>query len=241
MLAPVRILCVYMFRRLTVRMNSPYFTDSTAVFDTSATERMGKSAINKGGIRRLRSRMAQGLKSEDDPPKVKAEVHEQSISLQTHAQPPTGQMNCTGRDKTILNNAILHILYRYSCIFYFFTETLSNCKKTTTKVKEETVDNQALLTSSRKTRRGRLKVEYEEEGAELKREPCDWRTQLSFIREMRSKRDAPVDQMGAEKCYDTEAPSEVSENQSQTTGGNRQPISFLSSFLRCVVTRCWSP
>ncbi|XP_077101892.1 endonuclease III-like protein 1 isoform X3 [Siphateles boraxobius] len=178
MLAPVWSLCVYMLhRRLTVRMNSPYFTDSTAGLDTSATDSMGKSAVNKGGIRRLRSRMAQGLKSEDDPPKVKAEVLEQSISLQAHAQPPT--------------------------------ETVSNCKKTTTKVKVEAVDNQALLTSSRKTRRGRLKVEYEGEGAELKWEPCDWRTQLSFIREMRSKRDAPVDQMGAEKCYDTEAPSEV--------------------------------
>lgn len=239
MLVPVRSLCVYKFRRLTVRMNSPYFTDSTAGLDTYATDSMGKSAENKGGIRRLRSRMAQGLKSEDDAPKVKSEVQEQSISLQTHAQPPTGQVNCTGRAKTILSNAILNILYRYPCIFFiFFTETVSNCKKTTTKVKEEAVDNQALLTSSRKTRRGRLKVEYEEEGAELKREPCDWRTQLSFIREMRSKRDAPVDRMGAEKCYDTEAPPEVSENQSLTTGGNRQPISFLSSFLRCVVTMC---
>ncbi|CAM4470455.1 unnamed protein product [Leuciscus chuanchicus] len=168
---------MFMFRRLTVRMNSPYFTDSTAGLDTYATDSMGKSAVNKGGIRRLRSRMAQGLKSEDDPPKVKSEVEEQSISLQTHAQPPT--------------------------------ETVSNCKKTTTNVKEEAVDNRALLTSSRKTRRGRLKVEYEKEGAELKSEPCDWRTQLSFIREMRSKRDAPVDQMGAEKCYDTEAPPEV--------------------------------
>ncbi|XP_048051962.1 endonuclease III-like protein 1 isoform X1 [Megalobrama amblycephala] len=178
MSAPMRSLCVYMFRRFTVRMNSPYFADSTAVLDTSASETMGKSAVNKGGIRRLRSRMTQGLKSEDDPPKVKAEVHEQSISdapLQTHAQTPA--------------------------------ETVSSCKDTA-KVKEEA----APLMSPRKSRRGRLKVEYEEEGVELKRErwePCDWRTQLSFIREMRSKRDAPVDQMGAEKCYDAEAPPEV--------------------------------
>lgn len=96
---------------------------------------------------------------------------------------------------------------------------MSSCKDTA-KVKEEAVDDKALLMSPRKSRRGRLKVEYEDEGVELKRErwePCDWRTQLSFIREMRSKRDAPVDQMGAEKCYDTEAPPEVSENQSQTT------------------------
>ncbi|XP_067296899.1 endonuclease III-like protein 1 isoform X2 [Pseudorasbora parva] len=151
-----------------------------SVLDASATESMGKSAVYKGGIRRLRSRMAQELKSEDDPPKVKAEVHEQSISLQTQAQTPA--------------------------------ETLSSCKNTTTKLKEETVDDKAPLTSSRTPRRGRLKVEYEEEGAEPKRErwePCDWRTQLSYIREMRSRRDAPVDQMGAEKCFDTEAPPEV--------------------------------
>jgi len=129
MLAPVRSLCVYMFRRLTVRMNSPYFTDSTSGLDTSSNDRMGESAVNKGGIRRLRSRMAQGLKSEDDPPKVKAEVLEQSISLQTHAQPPTGQMNCTGSAKTILNNAILNILYHYSCIFPFFAQKLCQIAK----------------------------------------------------------------------------------------------------------------
>lgn len=96
---------------------------------------------------------------------------------------------------------------------------MSSCKNTTTKGKKEAVDDQAPLTSPRKSRRGRLKVEYEDEGVELKRErwePCDWRTQLSFIREMRSKQDAPVDQMGAGKCYDAEAPPEVSENQSQT-------------------------
>lgn len=130
----------------------------------------------------MRSRIAQGLRSEDGPPEVKAEVQEQSISvaaLQTHAETPA--------------------------------ETLSSCNNTTTKVKEEA--DEAPLTSPRKSRRGRVKVEYEEEeGVKLKRErwePRDWRTQLSYIREMRSKRDAPVDQMGAEKCYDSEAPPEV--------------------------------
>ncbi|XP_059408921.1 endonuclease III-like protein 1 isoform X2 [Carassius carassius] len=184
MLAPVRNLRVYIFNRLSERMNSPYFTESVAVLSTCATETIGESAVNKGGIRRLRSRMAQGIKSEDDSPNVKAEDLEQSISdapLQTHAETPS--------------------------------ETLSSCKNTTTKVKGEAVDGQAVLTSPRNPRRGHVKVKYEEEeGAELKRERWeqhDWRTQLSFIREMRSKRDAPVDQMGAEKCYDTEAPPEV--------------------------------
>ncbi|XP_051982743.1 endonuclease III-like protein 1 isoform X2 [Xyrauchen texanus] len=79
-------------------------------------------------------------------------------------------------------------------------------------VKAEAMDDQAPLRSPQKPRRGRVKVEYEEEWVGLKRErwePCDWRTQLSFIREIRSKRDAPVDKMGAEKCYDTDAPPEV--------------------------------
>lgn len=159
---PVWKLYVYMFHRLAVRMNSPYFT--SAVLD--ATETMGKSAVNKEGIRRLRSRTAQGLRSEDDPPKVKAEDREKSIA---------------------------------DCV-------KSSSNNTNTKVKEE--PDQAFLLP-RKRGRGHLKVEYETEGVGLKREPCDWRTQLSFIREMRSKRDAPVDQMGAEKCYDTQALPEV--------------------------------
>lgn len=40
-------------------------------------------------------------------------------------------------------------------------------------------------------------------------EPLDWKKQLGYIQEMRSGRDAPVDNMGAEKCYDTEAPARV--------------------------------
>ncbi|KAA0721867.1 Endonuclease III-like protein 1 [Triplophysa tibetana] len=89
-------------------------------------------------------------------------------------------------------------------------EPLSNSINTTTSVKAN--DDEAPLRSPKKQRRAHVKVEYEEEGVELKRErwePCNWRTQLSFIREMRSKRDAPVDQMGAEKCFDVEAPPEV--------------------------------
>lgn len=62
-------------------------------------------------------------------------------------------------------------------------------------------------------RRGHVTVEYEDQaGACVKKErwePSDWRRQLSFIREMRRGRDAPVDRMGAEKCYDPHAPPEV--------------------------------
>ncbi|XP_031608881.1 endonuclease III-like protein 1 [Oreochromis aureus] len=63
-------------------------------------------------------------------------------------------------------------------------------------------------------RRRQLKVEYEKDEwfSPMKTEhwePADWRKQLGFIREMRSGRDAPVDNMGAEKCYDIEAPAHV--------------------------------
>ncbi|KAJ8363073.1 hypothetical protein SKAU_G00119040 [Synaphobranchus kaupii] len=59
-------------------------------------------------------------------------------------------------------------------------------------------------------RRVHLKAEYEE--AELKKErwePPDWRRQLEHIREMRKSRDAPVDYMGAAKCFDPQAPPAV--------------------------------
>lgn len=52
-------------------------------------------------------------------------------------------------------------------------------------------------------------MEYDtDEGAEHW-EPPGWRKQWGHIREMRSGRDAPVDQMGAEKCYDSQAPARV--------------------------------
>ncbi|TRY86115.1 hypothetical protein DNTS_030197 [Danionella cerebrum] len=149
------------------RMNSPYFTGL-------ACETMGEV-----GIRKLRSRMVQMHKSEDDSPQVKAEDHEQSITnALKNARPLT------------------------------LADTGSN-NNTTRKTKEGA---SVLKQTPRKSRRARLKVEYDEEGAGLKRErwePFDWRTQLSFIREMRQNRDAPVDQMGAEKCYDADARPEV--------------------------------
>lgn len=61
-------------------------------------------------------------------------------------------------------------------------------------------------------RRRQLKVEYEKDGSvpPLKHwEPPDWEKQLGYIRAMRSSRDAPVDNMGADKCYDADAPAHV--------------------------------
>uniref|UniRef100_A0A665STK9 Endonuclease III-like protein 1 n=1 Tax=Echeneis naucrates TaxID=173247 RepID=A0A665STK9_ECHNA len=66
----------------------------------------------------------------------------------------------------------------------------------------------------RSSRRRQMKVEYDKDEvvSPVKTEqwePLDWRKQLGLIHEMRSGRDAPVDNMGAEKCYDTEAPAHV--------------------------------
>ncbi|KAL9835348.1 endonuclease III-like protein 1 isoform 3-T3 [Geothlypis trichas] len=64
-------------------------------------------------------------------------------------------------------------------------------------------------------RRRSVAIAYEaeqEDGAEPRRarwEPPRWREQLQRIRQMRSSRDAPVDEMGVHRCYDTSAPPEV--------------------------------
>ncbi|NXF22566.1 NTH protein, partial [Rhodinocichla rosea] len=64
-------------------------------------------------------------------------------------------------------------------------------------------------------RRKSVAIAYEAgqgDGAEPRRarwEPPRWREQLQRIRQMRSGRDAPVDEMGVHRCYDTSAPPEV--------------------------------
>lgn len=40
-------------------------------------------------------------------------------------------------------------------------------------------------------------------------QPQDWRQQLDNIRTMRSGKDAPVDQLGAEHCFDPSASPKV--------------------------------
>lgn len=62
----------------------------------------------------------------------------------------------------------------------------------------------------KRSRRGKSSaIAYEPEPPEPKWEPENWRQQLERIREMRRARDAPVDEMGVEKCYDSSAPPQV--------------------------------
>lgn len=62
------------------------------------------------------------------------------------------------------------------------------------------------------------------EGTELVKvphwEPQEWQQQLANIRTMRSGKDAPVDQVGAEHCYDPSAPPKV----------GRGPICLVTPF-----------
>ncbi|XP_005391523.1 PREDICTED: endonuclease III-like protein 1 isoform X2 [Chinchilla lanigera] len=64
----------------------------------------------------------------------------------------------------------------------------------------------------------RLHVAYEDSDAEKSKgtdplvtawEPQDWKQQLANIRTMRSRKDAPVDQLGVEHCYDPSVPPKV--------------------------------
>ncbi|XP_066496990.1 endonuclease III-like protein 1 isoform X2 [Tiliqua scincoides] len=77
----------------------------------------------------------------------------------------------------------------------------------------------AVLSPKSPGRRRKVSLAYEseehhclrkaDETKKQKWEPPNWEQQLANIREMRAERDAPVDQMGAEKCFDSSAPPEV--------------------------------
>ncbi|XP_073414503.1 endonuclease III-like protein 1 isoform X2 [Dendrobates tinctorius] len=59
----------------------------------------------------------------------------------------------------------------------------------------------------------RIAVKYEAAAEDMDKklrwEPKSWREELENIRQMRRARDAPVDQMGAEKCFDQNAEPQV--------------------------------
>uniref|UniRef100_A0A8D0H7P8 Nth like DNA glycosylase 1 n=1 Tax=Sphenodon punctatus TaxID=8508 RepID=A0A8D0H7P8_SPHPU len=90
----------------------------------------------------------------------------------------------------------------------------------------------------------RVSIAYETSGKEAggeadakkpKWEPKNWPEQLANIREMRKGRDAPVDQMGAEKCFDSRAPPEV------TSGSVDTHVHRISNRLKWVRKETRSP
>ncbi|KAM4698314.1 endonuclease III-like protein 1 [Rhinophrynus dorsalis] len=94
----------------------------------------------------------------------------------------------------------------------------SRRKKTDATTGQQSVDNGKDKSTSGggAGRKKRIQVDYElpvaaSDTTEKKHkwEPKNWSQHLDNIREMRSGRDAPVDQMGAEKCFDQSATPEV--------------------------------
>ncbi|XP_062392496.1 endonuclease III-like protein 1 [Sardina pilchardus] len=167
--------------RCTLKMSSPYF----AVKDSSVLRTRG-GLVKPRSLSVLKSRMAWSVKTPDsDSVGIKEEKEEQSITshktLAAHGS----------RAEQVSN-------------------TSEVCKQNNKTVPE--IHN--VTASSSKPRRAQVKVEYElENGAAVKQEsnwePTNWTQQLANIREMRSVRDAPVDQMGAAKCFDTQVSAEV--------------------------------
>ncbi|XP_076151673.1 endonuclease III-like protein 1 [Alosa pseudoharengus] len=169
--------------RPTLKMSSPYF----AVKDSSSVVVRTKRGLeNPRSLSVLKSRMASSVKTPDsDSVGIKEEKEEHSI--------------------TSHKNIVAHGSRAEKV-----SKTSEVCKQNNKSVPEI----HTLPASSSKPRRAQVKVEYElENGAAVKQEniwePTNWTQQLSNIREMRSVRDAPVDQMGAAKCFDTQVSAEV--------------------------------
>lgn len=101
-------------------------------------------------------------------------------------------------------------IYIASWLFCFVSPLSVDCNK----LLQPKPELEASLQYPSRSRRRQVKLEYEKEdvASRIKGEewePLDWKKQLDFIRGMRSGRSAPVDNMGAEKCYDTDAPAHV--------------------------------
>ncbi|XP_070777235.1 endonuclease III-like protein 1 [Enoplosus armatus] len=160
-------------------MTSPYFMQSSSVVTRSGNQRAGCTHAASLG-----SKLTNRRRNADPVSSVAVKVEEEEARISEHRS--SSAPLSTGGCPELLPLGTVH-------------------------PKTET---DTLPLSSHSRRRRQLKVEYDkDEGvAPVKAEhwePPDWRKQLGFIREMRSGRDAPVDNMGAEKCYDTEAPAHV--------------------------------
>lgn len=83
-------------------------------------------------------------------------------------------------------------------------QTRSTAKSKALKIKVETDVSELLNVKAKKSRKNAVKKEENSEWV-----PEHWEAVLDNIRTMRAARDAPVDQMGAEKCTDTDISPEV--------------------------------
>ncbi|XP_044046253.1 endonuclease III-like protein 1 isoform X2 [Siniperca chuatsi] len=160
-------------------MTSAYFMQSRSVLTRSGNQNAGCTPAGSLG-----SKLTNRRRNVDPVSSVAVKVEEEEARISE--QIPSSAPLSTGGCPELLHHSTAH-------------------------PKSET---DTLPLSSHSRRRRQLKVEYDrDEGVTPVKtehwEPPDWKKQLGYIREMRSGRDAPVDNMGAEKCYDTEAPAHV--------------------------------
>ncbi|GLG94280.1 Endonuclease III homolog, partial [Gryllus bimaculatus] len=104
--------------------------------------------------------------------------------------------------------------------------TFSRRRGKTEEVSGKTEENEKVLKSASKSspqKRKHVVITYDSESEDpndaedakiAKWEPKHWREVVDNIREMRKKKDAPVDDMGCDQCHDKDAPPEVQRYQS---------------------------
>ncbi|KAK7868468.1 hypothetical protein R5R35_011214 [Gryllus longicercus] len=103
--------------------------------------------------------------------------------------------------------------------------TFSRRRGKTEEVSGKTEENEKVIKSASKSsqKRKHVVITYDSETEEpndaedakiAKWEPKHWREVVDNIREMRKKKDAPVDEMGCDQCHDKDAPPEVQRYQS---------------------------
>uniref|UniRef100_A0A4W5LF03 Uncharacterized protein n=1 Tax=Hucho hucho TaxID=62062 RepID=A0A4W5LF03_9TELE len=168
------------------KMTSPYFVESTAVIT-----RAGNKTVPGAGLSTtLKTRMERRVLSAAAPrARVKQEEEDSSESNQS-----------LGRDASDIGSSRSH------------SSSIGQSKAEPGKAEPGKAEPLLPLAPIlHRRRRGQVKVEYDGKVEPKHWEPPDWSKQLGHVRQMRSARDAPVDLMGAEKCYDTHAPDEVGE------------------------------
>ncbi|XP_037546435.1 endonuclease III-like protein 1 [Nematolebias whitei] len=162
-------------------MSSPYFTQSRSVTTRSGSgQRSGSTPAAS-----LRSKLTGRQMDVNAAPSVAVKVEVEEVKVSEQKEPFTAPSL----------SADCHKLLQPSTV-------------------QPKAEPEASSQYPSRRRRRQVQLEYEKEdvASGVKREewePPDWKKQLDFIRNMRSGRSAPVDNLGAEKCYDAEAPAHV--------------------------------
>ncbi|CDR00363.1 unnamed protein product [Oncorhynchus mykiss] len=196
-------------------MTSPYFVESTAVITRS-----GNKTVPRAGLATtLKTRMERRVLRAH----VKQEEEVSSVSNQSLGRDASDGTSCSLkqqlRDDDSLQRKRAYGLAICTQSEYtpniFDTDIGSSRFRRSSIGQSQAEPDKALsllpLAPILRRRQGQVKVEYDGKEEPKHWEPPDWSKQLGHVRQMRSARDAPVDLMGAEKCYDTHAPDEVGE------------------------------